>query len=43
MNDLTEFLFCPMHGIFRPQIWPFVGVCLSGVVFYWKRIWSFFK
>ena len=28
-NDLWELLFCPIDGILRPQMWPFIG---AGIV-----------
>jgi hypothetical protein len=34
LNDITEFLFCPVHGVFAPTRWPvIVPVVSAGVMF----------
>lgn len=29
-NDIIEFFFCPVHGVLRPQMWPFIGAGIIG-------------
>ena len=39
-NALWEFLFCPIHGIFRPEMWPLVVIVLAHARLYWKQLWK---
>lgn len=31
MNDLYEFFFCPVHGLFRPANWAFILPMIGGM------------
>ncbi len=34
--ELFEFLFCPVHGALRPDIWPILGMFLN----YLRDCWA---
>jgi len=41
MEQLFDFFFCPIHGIFAPINWAWVGPMLSSSLSYGKVCWSY--
>jgi hypothetical protein len=37
LNDIVEFLFCPVHGVFAVSRWPVVMPALSAGVLFVKQ------
>jgi hypothetical protein len=39
MNDIFEWFFCPVHGLFRPDNWVFIPLAISGGLYAVKSCW----
>lgn len=40
MNQIYEFLFCPIHGILRPANWIFIAPGAAGAIGYGRNLWD---